>query len=118
VAGLHVDVTPIDETGFMTHESAWRELERSARDRASPYLSFDWLSSWLEIYAPDRVAVIRVTSDHGVAALGLVDQGRGGHWRFAGHQVTPHRALLCVDDDASAWVAGLVGRQPQAVEDP
>jgi CelD/BcsL family acetyltransferase involved in cellulose biosynthesis len=79
---------------FARLEKEWRDLEARSAD-ATPYLGYDWLSAWLRIYRPERVAAIRLGENGSAHALGLVEQGKHGRWRFAGYPVTSHRSLLC-----------------------
>lgn len=106
-ADLRVELVPLDAAGFGQLEASWRALERRAQD-ITPYLSYDWLSCWVETYRPARLAVIRILDEGGdTRALGLVEAiGRGDVWRFAGWPITPDRRLLCAGGaEAVAWNA-------------
>jgi CelD/BcsL family acetyltransferase involved in cellulose biosynthesis len=83
-----VDVIPIESAHLDAWEPAWRELE-ARLPGAPPYVCFDWLSAWVDVYAPQRLAVVRTD-----AALGLLELGAGGRWRFAGRPVGSERGML------------------------
>jgi CelD/BcsL family acetyltransferase involved in cellulose biosynthesis len=75
-------------------EREWLALE--ARSLPPPYLMFAWLKSWIEVYEPRRLRVLRVVDrDDGVVGLGLVEEMPLRRMRFAGAPVTPIRGMLC-----------------------
>jgi len=93
-----------DEIGRFEEE--WRSLEERP-DRA-PFLCWDWLAQWTRVYRPQRLSLLRVAaSDRSVVALGLVEDGPLGIWRFAGRPITPQRGLLCgrPDEEGEIWRA-------------
>jgi CelD/BcsL family acetyltransferase involved in cellulose biosynthesis len=83
-----LDVIPLAAADLGRWEPAWRALEARVPD-AAPFLCFDWLAAWAAVYAPRRLAVVRAGD-----ALGLLEVGTGGRWRFAGRPVTSTRGLL------------------------
>lgn len=99
----NVEDLPLGADGITPFEAQWRAAE-SAAGQPSPYLSFDWLAAWLDVYAPAQARVIRVTRDGDTVALGLVER-QGTRWRFGGHPVTPHRGMLAAGDDRQCWSA-------------
>lgn len=99
-----VDVIALEPADLPRWEPAWRALE-SRVPAAAPFLCFDWLAAWAEAYAPPRLAVVRV----GDSALGLLELGAGGRWRFAGRPIGAERALLCAPADRAAVWGGLAG---------
>jgi CelD/BcsL family acetyltransferase involved in cellulose biosynthesis len=88
-----VQVIEIDRAGLRAWEPAWRTLEQRA-PIAAPFVCFDWLAAWADVYAPARLAVVRVGDGAEPLALGLVEVARGGRWRFAGRPVASERGLL------------------------
>jgi CelD/BcsL family acetyltransferase involved in cellulose biosynthesis/predicted ATP-grasp superfamily ATP-dependent carboligase len=107
VPALPVTIEPLTDPGAVAGE--WRALE--AGTGSPPYLSWDWLSAWLEVYRPRDPAVVRIGEP--AIALGLIER-RGPRWHFAGLPVTPVRGLLVAEGDAHrAWdaLAGELGRR-------
>lgn len=94
----------------------WRALEGDAQ--AAPYLCWDWLEAWRDVYRPAALLGVRIAPSAGgpPVALGLLEPRRLGRWRFAGAPVTPIRGLLARDADSGrAWAAlaaALSGRAP------
>ncbi len=103
---LKASIERIDAEGFAALEHEWRALESLATDD-SPYLTYDWLSAWVEVYRPRRLALARVQDElDGNLALGLLEARRPKRWRFAGQPVSPERGLLCAGAScADAWGA-------------
>ena len=100
-----LEVVSLDPAQLTAWEPAWRALEERAEE-AVPFAGFDWLAAWTRVYRPARLAVVQWRVDGVVLALGLVEQGRGGRWRFAGRPVSPVRGLLSAPEDrAAAWNA-------------
>ncbi len=102
-----IEILPISaEDDFASLEEDWRDLELRSGD-PSPYLGYDWLLAWLRVYAPERAVVVRFATEEGRSSgLGLIEQGRRGHWRFAGYPVTSHRSLLCeAGSEGACWEA-------------
>jgi len=91
--------------GLATHEPSWRELERAGA--GTPYVAFDWLEAWVEVYRPDTLLAVTIGEDGGgTLAVGLLERGAGGRWAFAGYPVSSHRGLLCAaGNEAAAWQA-------------
>ena len=103
-----IEVIEVEPARLREWEPVWRALDEQAPG-AAPFVCFDWLAAWTAIYAPARLAVLRVGEPAAPVALGLLELGRGGRWRFAGRPVASERGLLCADDDFErAWSA--VGR--------
>jgi CelD/BcsL family acetyltransferase involved in cellulose biosynthesis len=88
-----IEIIRFDRGGLRAWEPAWRSLEQRAPD-AAPFVCFDWLAAWADVYAPARLAVVRVGDGAEPLALGLVEVARGGRWRFAGRPVAGERGLL------------------------
>jgi CelD/BcsL family acetyltransferase involved in cellulose biosynthesis len=92
-------------------EREWLALE--ATSAPSPYLTFAWLLSWIEVYKPGGLRVLRVVDhDDGVVGLGLMQELPLRRIRFAGGPVTPIRGMLCrpgretrVWGDLANWIA-------------
>ena len=103
---LKASIERIDAEGFATLKDEWRALEAQAPD-GTPYLTYDWLSAWVEVYRPSRLALARVQDEmDGNVALGLLEARRPKRWRFAGQPVSPERGLLCAGETcADAWGA-------------
>lgn len=95
-----LDVIPLATADLGRWEPAWRGLEARFPD-AAPFLCFDWLAAWARVYAPRRLAVVRVGD-----ALGLLERGAAGRWRFAGRPVTSTRGLLGAGDEEWAAFGG------------
>ncbi|MGH2837911.1 MAG: GNAT family N-acetyltransferase [Thermoleophilaceae bacterium] len=103
---LKASIERIDVEGFAALEDEWRALEERA-PQGTPYLTYDWLSAWIDVYQPARLALARVQDEmDGDVAFGLLEARRPKRWRFAGQPVSPERGLLCADGTcADAWVA-------------
>jgi CelD/BcsL family acetyltransferase involved in cellulose biosynthesis len=103
---LTASVESIRPPDFDAHAAEWRSVEARA-PAAAPFLTHDWLRRWVEVYAPSRLAVLRVTDERGdIAGLALLHQHLPRIWRFAGAPVSPERALLCPEQRRdSAWAA-------------
>lgn len=100
----------VEENGFSFPTAGPARAEWDAlaqRAAASPYLTWGWLKSWAETYAPSRLRLLRILHhDRGLVALGLTEECRFGVLRFAGAPVTPVRGLLCEPgDEEPAWRA-------------
>lgn len=95
-----LDVIPLATADIGEWEPAWRGLEARLPD-AAPFLCFDWLAAWARVYAPRRLAVVRAGD-----ALGLLELGAAGRWRFAGRPVTSTRGLLGAGDEEWAAFGG------------
>jgi CelD/BcsL family acetyltransferase involved in cellulose biosynthesis len=94
-----VEVVPIEPAQLRGWEPAWRELEARLPE-APPFVCFDWLSAWVDVYAPPRLAVVRTGS-----GLGLLELGGGGRWRFAGRPVGSERGMLGGGwEELAAWL--------------
>jgi len=104
MANSVVELIPIEAGEFRAWERAWRELE-GRLPAAAPFLCFDWLHAWVGVYAPARLAVVRM----GDSALGLIEAGAGGRWRFAGAPIASERGLLCAPEERAAAWGGLDG---------
>jgi CelD/BcsL family acetyltransferase involved in cellulose biosynthesis len=77
---------------------------------------FDWLAAWAEVYAPARLVVVCVGDAAEPLALGLVEVGRGGRWRFAGRPIASERGLLAEPAELErAWrvVGGWLKANPR-----
>jgi CelD/BcsL family acetyltransferase involved in cellulose biosynthesis len=101
-----VSVSPLHPGALPELADEWRQLESRAGD-LSPFLSFDWLSSWVDIYEPAGLRLVRARDgERATIALGLVETLSGRRWRFCGRPVTPERGLLCASgDEETAWAA-------------
>jgi len=103
---LQASIQRITPNDFAALEIEWRALEERAL-QATPYLTYDWLRAWIDVYQPARLAVARVQDEmDGDVALGLLEARRPKRWQFAGQPVSPERGLLCADGTcADAWGA-------------
>ncbi|MFN2617714.1 MAG: GNAT family N-acetyltransferase [Thermoleophilaceae bacterium] len=100
----HAELEELGSEGLAGVRGEWQALE--ARAEASPYLGFDWLHAWEQVYNPRRLALARVRSGSEVLALGLLENGPRGLVRFGGRPVTSECGLLCAPgSEASAWGA-------------
>jgi CelD/BcsL family acetyltransferase involved in cellulose biosynthesis len=86
-------------------ESEWRALEDPAG--APPYLCWDWIAAWRDIYRPQEILQVRIAEPgRPPLALGLLERRRSGRLTFAGAPVSTLRGLLVGERDASrAWAA-------------
>jgi CelD/BcsL family acetyltransferase involved in cellulose biosynthesis len=101
-----LEVIALENADFADCEDEWRLLESRSAE-ATPFLSHDWLSAWLSVYEPKRVALVRAgEADGTTTALGLLEQGGHGRWYFAGAPVTSQRGLLCATEvEGRSWHA-------------
>ena len=103
---LTATVESIHPSGFDAYGAEWRSLEAQTPS-AAPFLTYDWLRAWVEVYAPSRLGVLRALDEEGnTAALALLHHHLPGIWRFAGAPVSPERGFLCLDGHRdAAWAA-------------
>ena len=104
--GLSVTLHPVPPGRIGDWEREWRALEAHAPD-AAPYLLWDWIAAWAEVYRPPRLAVVRVAGGGGeTVAIALLHLQLPRVWRFAGAPVSSERGLLCADGrHEDAWTA-------------
>ena len=105
-APLTATVESIGSSGFGALEPEWRAIEARA-PAAAPFLTYDWLRAWVDVYAPSRLRVLRVHNAGGDAtAVALLHDQLPRIWRFAGAPVSPERGLLCTAEHLEpAWTA-------------
>ena len=103
---LRVEAESLDPQRLELVKHEWQQLEEVSPN-ATPYVGFDWLHAWAQIYEPRRLAVVRVTDSRDKpVALGLLDTSSRTRWSFAGSPVTSDRRLLCAKgSEAAAWAA-------------
>jgi CelD/BcsL family acetyltransferase involved in cellulose biosynthesis len=102
-SAIDVEISSLDPSALSTVREQWLQLEGASEP--SPYLTYDWLESWVAVYEPSPLRLVRIaTADRGVIAIGLLEELSGRRLRFAGGQVTPLRGLLSSPEDQSrAW---------------
>jgi CelD/BcsL family acetyltransferase involved in cellulose biosynthesis len=102
---LEVELEAVTDGALGGAEPDWTTLESEAQ--VSPYATFGWLESWVAVYRPRRLRLIRVEDpERGLVALGLLEELPFRRLRFAGVPVTPIRGLVCRDgEEARAWKA-------------
>ena len=102
---LRVEMMTIDQAGLTSLRPEWEALEE--RSSPPPYLWFEWMAGWADVYEPRGLRVLRIASlDGGTVGLGLLEERSGRRWRFAGGSVTPVRGILSRSEDGAAcWRA-------------
>jgi len=102
---VRVEVQALRPGALASLAGEWSALE--ARTGApSPYLTYEWLSRWAEVYRPRVLLLVSGREDGVLVALGLIEVPRRGVWHFAGRPVTPERGLLCLPGrEAEVWSA-------------
>lgn len=102
---LTTEVLALTAADFAAMAGTWRELELLS-EPAHYSLAHEWLAAWTASYRPRGLLLVRVSDGDHLQAIGLLEQQRGGRWRFAGGDVTPHRRLLCApQSEAAVWAA-------------
>ncbi len=93
--------------------ATWQRVAARAADRHYA-LTPEWLGAWWEATVDrDELWCVRISEGDGAdVAVGLLERGIGGRWRFAGGDVSPQRGLLCARGAEDAvwrafWSSGL-----------